>query len=80
MILEKVQENREAIRDLDKKFDEKVVDVHKRINPIERDAAAHEEKTKEHTRAIKWLIWAVSTIGLTILGAVVGVILTKGTP
>lgn len=89
MILDQVQENRQAIRALDLKFDEKVEDLHgrinveiasahKRINPIEREQAAQDEKQKRIASTCRWLIWAVSAIGLTILGALAGVLIGNG--
>ena len=89
IILAQVQDNRRAISALDIKFDAKIDDVHervnaetaachKRINPIEREQASQCEKVREHSRAIRWMIWAISAGGLAVLGGVIGLAIGGG--
>ena len=86
MILTQVQDNRKAIGALHLKVDEKdervherlnteVATCHKRINPIEAEQAGQRQKIREHRRAIRWLVWGLSTIALTLLGALAGIVL-----
>ena len=89
MILGQVQDNRRAIGALDLKLDAKIGDVHgrlnrgvetctKRINTIEQKQAAQFVTNKGLAGRVRWLVWAVSAIGLTILGAVVGLTIGGG--
>lgn len=78
MILAKVTENRKAIGDLGDKLDEKITDVHKRINPIERDVATIGVDAKGIAGRVRWCIWALSAIALAFLSAVVGAMVANG--
>ena len=89
MILAQVQDVRRAIGALDLKFDSKIDDVHervnqetaachKRINPIEREQATQFQKTREHSRAIRWLIWSISALGLAVVSGLIGLALGGG--
>ena len=89
MILDQVQENRKAIGDLHLKLDTKIDIVHVRINkeaetvderikPVELEQVRQREKMKRVASTCRWLLWAVTSIALMILGTLAGVIFGNG--